>query len=63
MPANGESEFDASLSANAAVMVLRLLGSGRRLDAIDYQISGTVMLAKGMKRNISFDRAGQFKLR
>jgi LEA14-like dessication related protein len=63
VPANGETEFDASLKANTAAMVLRLLGSGRRLDAIDYQVSGTVMLAKGMKRNISFDRAGQFKLR
>jgi LEA14-like dessication related protein len=63
VPANGEAEFDANLTANAAAMVLRLLGGGRKLDAVDYQITGTVTLAKGIKRSIPFDKTGQFNLR
>jgi LEA14-like dessication related protein len=63
VPANGASEFDVNLTTNAAAMVLRLLGSGRKLDAVDYHITGTVLLAKGVKRSIPFDQSGQFKLR
>jgi len=63
VPANGETEFDVSVTANAAAAVLRLLGSGGKLDAVEYRITGKVMLAKGMLRNIPFDQKGQFKLR
>lgn len=63
VPANGEAQFDVSVTANAAAALLRLLGSGRKLDAVDYQITGKVMLAKGMLRNIPFDQKGTLKLR
>jgi LEA14-like dessication related protein len=63
VPANGEQEFDVSVTANAAAMVLRLLGGGRRPDAVEYRITGKVLLAKGLMRNIPFDQKGEFKLR
>ncbi len=47
VPANGETQFDVGVTANAAAAVLRLLGSGRMPDAVDYQITGKVMLAAG----------------
>ena len=37
VPALGATEFDVSVTANAAAAVLRLLGSGRKLDAVEYQ--------------------------
>jgi LEA14-like dessication related protein len=63
VPANGETQFDVSVTANAAPVLLRLLGSGRKQDAVDYQITGRVMLASGLLRSIPFDQKGQFKLR
>ncbi len=63
VPANGETQFDVSVTANAAAAVLRLLGSGRKLDAVEYQITGKVTLATGLMRSLSFDQKGQLKLR
>jgi LEA14-like dessication related protein len=62
VPANGEAEFDVGVTANAAAMVLRLLGGGRR-DAVDYRITGKVTLASGLVRSIPFDEKGEFRLR
>ena len=62
VPANGETQFDVGVTANAAAMVLRLLGGGRR-DAVDYQITGKVTLASGLVRSIPFDEKGEFRLR
>jgi LEA14-like dessication related protein len=62
VPANGEAQFDVSVTANAAATVLRLLGGGR-LDAVDYRITGKVTLASGLVRSIPFDEKGEFKLR
>jgi LEA14-like dessication related protein len=62
VPANGEAQFDVSVTANAAAMVLRLLGAGR-LDAVDYRIKGRVTLATGLVRSIPFDETGEFRLR
>ncbi|MEO6079763.1 MAG: LEA type 2 family protein [Steroidobacteraceae bacterium] len=63
VPANGETQFDVSVTANAAAAVLRLLGSGRRLDAVEYQITGKLTLASGLMRSIPFDQKGQIHLR
>jgi hypothetical protein len=63
VPANGETEFDVGVTANAAAAVLRLLGSGRSLDAVEYEVTGRVALAKGFVRSIPFDAKGQLKLR
>lgn len=63
VPANGETQFDVSMTANAAAALMRLLGGGRKQDVVDYQITGKVMLASGLLRAIPFDQKGQFKLR
>jgi LEA14-like dessication related protein len=63
IPARGTSEFDVSVTANAAGALLKLLSSGARLDAIDYKMTGRVMLASGLLRNIPFEQKGVFKLR
>jgi LEA14-like dessication related protein len=61
VPANGETQFDVSVTANAAAAVLRLLGSKR--DTVDYRINGKVTLAAGLVRSIAFDQKGEFNLR
>jgi LEA14-like dessication related protein len=63
VPANGETEFDVSVTANAAAAVLKLVGSGRKLDAIEYRIAGKVALSSGMFRNIPFDQKGTLNLK
>lgn len=63
VPANGDKEFDVGVTANAAAAVLKLLGSGGKLDAVEYQITGKVTLAAGLMRNIPFDQKGQLRLR
>ena len=63
VPAKGSAEFDLSMKANAANMVLRLLSGGRKLDNLDYRLVGKVSLSSGMMRSIPFDEKGQFKLR
>lgn len=62
VPANGETEFDVSVSANAAAVLLRLLGGGRR-DTVDYRITGKVTLSSGMLRNLPFEEKGEIRLR
>jgi LEA14-like dessication related protein len=61
VPANGETQFDVGVTANAAAAVLRLLGGGKR-DAVDYRITGKVTLAHGLVRSIAFDEKGEFRL-
>ena len=63
VPANGEKEFDVSVTANAASMLLRMLGGGRKMDVVEYRITGKVMLASGLMRNVPFSQKGEFKLR
>jgi LEA14-like dessication related protein len=63
VPALGATEFDMSMNADMAGMVFRLLGSGRKLDNVDYRLSGKVSLSSGMLRSVPFDKKGSFKLR
>jgi len=63
VPANGETEFDVSVTANAAAAVLKLVGSGRKLDAVEYRITGKVALSSGLFRNIPFDQKGTLNLK
>jgi LEA14-like dessication related protein len=62
VPANGETQFDVNVTANAASALLRLLGGGR-LDEVEYQITGRVALSSGMIRNIPFEHTGEIRLR
>jgi LEA14-like dessication related protein len=63
VPAKGSTEFDLSMKANAANMLLRLLSGGKKLESLDYRMVGKVSLSSGMKRSIPFDEKGQIKLR
>lgn len=61
VPANGGTEFDVNVTANAASALLRLLGSSE--DRPAYRIFGKVKLASGLVRNIPFDHKGVLNLR
>jgi LEA14-like dessication related protein len=63
VPANGEKEFDVSVTANAASALLRMLGGGKKLEVVEYRITGKVALASGLMRNVPFSQKGEFKLR
>jgi LEA14-like dessication related protein len=60
VPALGEAEFDMSVSANMASMVIKLLG--QRANRIDYHLRGRVALSQGLLRSIPFDEHGSFQL-
>ena len=63
VPANGQSEFDVSVTANAAAALLRLLGTGKRADGIEYRITGKVSLSSGLFRSLPFSHTGKVNLR
>jgi len=59
VPARGDAEFDMSVSANLASVVLRVLSqSGNELP---YHISGEITLSSGLLRAIPFDDRGTFR--
>jgi len=63
VPALGEAEFDMSVSANMAGMLIKLLGRGNSMkDKVDYRIKGKVSLSEGFLRSIPFDESGTFAL-
>jgi len=59
VPALGEAEFDMSVSANMASMLIKLLGQGG--NSVEYRISGKISLSAGLLRSIPFDEHGTFK--
>jgi LEA14-like dessication related protein len=63
VPANGETEFDVSVTANAAAAMLKMLGNGRKAEGIEYRLTGRVLLARGLLRSLPFDQKGQLRLR
>jgi LEA14-like dessication related protein len=59
VPALGEAEFDMSVSANMASMLVKLFGqSGSQ---VDYRLSGKIALSAGLLRSIPFNNHGTFK--
>jgi LEA14-like dessication related protein len=62
IPALGTTEFDVGVKANMAGTLLRLLGNGKKPDAVNYRLIGKVALAKGLLRSIPFDQKGQLKI-
>jgi LEA14-like dessication related protein len=60
VPALGEAEFDMSVSANMASMLIKLLGQGG--NQIQYHLTGRISLSEGLLRSIPFDDRGSFKL-
>jgi LEA14-like dessication related protein len=59
VPALGEAEFDMSVSANMANVLIKLLNkSGSQ---VGYRIHGKIALSAGLLRSIPFDDHGTFK--
>jgi LEA14-like dessication related protein len=59
VPARGEAEFDMTVSANMAGMLIKLLGQNG--SAVEYHITGKVTLSAGLMRSIPFNQTGTFK--
>src|SRR5690348_14522846 len=53
VPARGEAEFDLSVSANMASMLIRVLGQGNK--QVDYQMTGKISLSAGLLRSLTFN--------
>ena len=64
VPADGEAEFDMSVTANMAGALFKLFGrSGdTQTDPIEYRIRGKVSLSEGLLRTVPFEQHGTFKL-
>lgn len=60
LPALGEAEFDMLVTTNFVSSFGRLLSrvQGGKLENIDYEITGKVMVDKGMVRKIPFNHRG-----
>lgn len=61
VPAHGEAEFDLTVSANMASLLVKMLGQSG--DSLDYQLTGKISLSAGLLRSFSFNEHGSFKLR
>jgi LEA14-like dessication related protein len=59
VPALGDAEFDMSVSANMASMLIKLLG--QQNNPIEYRIKGKISLSSGLLRSLTFDDQGTFK--
>jgi LEA14-like dessication related protein len=60
LPAKGEAEFDMVITTNFVSSFGRLLSrvGGSKLDDLNYEITGKVMVDKGMIRKIPFSHSG-----
>ena len=60
LPANGDAEFDMMLTTNFVSSFGRLVSrlGGGKLENIDYEIAGNVVLGKGFVRKLPFDHKG-----
>jgi LEA14-like dessication related protein len=63
VPAKGSTQFDVSVTANAAGALLKLASKGVKLDAVEYRLVGKVSLSSGLIRSVPFEKKGVFKLR
>ena len=61
VPARGDAEFDMSVTANAAAVLLRLFAHGNA-PALQYRIRGKVELASGLLRSVPFEQRGELQL-
>jgi LEA14-like dessication related protein len=59
VPALGEAEFDMSVSANMASLLVKLLS--QQNNQIEYRIKGRISLSSGLLRGLTFDDHGTFK--
>jgi LEA14-like dessication related protein len=64
VPANGQAQFDMSVTTNLAGTLLKLLArTGDALGSeVPYHIAGKVSLSQGWLRSIPFEERGSFRL-
>jgi LEA14-like dessication related protein len=60
LPALGEAEFDMTVTTNFVSSLGRLISrmGGGKLENIDYELAGTLLIDKGMVRKIPFNKRG-----
>ena len=60
LPAMGEAEFDMNVTTNFVSSLGRLISrmGGGKLEDVDYELAGTLMIDKGMVRKIPFNKRG-----
>jgi LEA14-like dessication related protein len=60
LPAKGEAEFDMIVKTNFVSSLGRLVSrtNGGKLEDVPYQITGKLMLEKGIMRTVPFSHAG-----
>jgi LEA14-like dessication related protein len=64
VPAQGTAEFDMTISANLALVLLKLGGrADKRSDDIDYELSGAASIDLAFLREVPFHQHGAFSLR
>jgi LEA14-like dessication related protein len=64
VPAHGTSEFDMTISANLALVLLKLKqNSDRGSDDIDYELTGAASIDLPFMRDLPFHQSGSFSLR
>ena len=64
VPAQGDAEFDMSVTTNLAGTLLQLLarGSSALSQEVPYRFTGKVQLSQGILRSIPFEQSGTFRL-
>ena len=60
LPALGEAEFDMMVTTNFASSLGRLISrmGGGKLEDVEYELAGTLMVDKGFVRKIPFNKRG-----
>jgi LEA14-like dessication related protein len=63
VPAHGESEFDMTVKANAALALLKLAAKmDQHADAIEYELTGAASIDLPFLRDLPFHQSGSFPL-
>jgi LEA14-like dessication related protein len=64
LPARGEAEFDMVVTTNFVSSLGRLVSrvGSNRLDNLDYEIAGQLLLDRGIVRKVPFSRTGKVDL-
>jgi LEA14-like dessication related protein len=64
VPAHGENQFDMTITANAALVILKLAASrNSHADAIDYDLTGGASLDLPFFRDLPFHQSGSLPLK
>jgi LEA14-like dessication related protein len=61
VPPMGQSEFDMTITANVAAVLLQL--ANQRTDSIDYELSGSASLDLPFLHEVPFHQTGSFPLK